>query len=184
MTSKYSRIPSGMHTKSLGSHIFLLFFIFLPLVMASQNNNKQKGTIMILEFTNEHTGSTEYRDITETGNQVVSLYALYTSRGYVYVDVLLEDGTQMTLKSSACPDWRAETKVIKGGFLQIPRLRKESDVIKVPLMEDFAFYIQSEPSRYETPRTYERIASALERAAGATVVAEPNPFGTFYDPWC
>lgn len=139
---------------------------------------------MILEFTNEHTGSTEYREFSEKGNQVVSLYALYTSGGYVYVDVLLEDGTQMTLKSSACPDWRADTKVIKGGFLQIPRLRKESDVIKVPPMAEYDFYIQPESSGYHTPRTYVRIASALERAAGATVVAEPSPFGTFYDPWC
>lgn len=151
--------------------------------MASQNN-KQKGTIMILEFTNEHSGATEYRQIPETGNTVVSLYAIYTAGGYVYVDALLEDGTQITLKSSACPDWRAETKVIKGGFLQIPRLRKNSDIIKVLPMEEYDFYIQSEPSGYHTPRAYERIASALERAAGATVVAEPSPFGTFYDPWC
>ena len=137
---------------------------------------------MILEFTNEHSGATEYREIPETGNTVVSLYALYTAGGYVYVDALLEDGTQLTLKSSACPDWRAETKVIKGGFLQIPRLRKENDFIKVPPMEEYTFY--PEPSGYHTPRTYERIASALERAAGATVVAEPSPFGTFYDTWC
>lgn len=152
--------------------------------MASQKNNKHKGTIMILEFTNEHSGATEYREIPETGNTVISLYAIYTTGGYVYVDALLEDGTQMTLKSSACPDWRAETKVIKGGFLQIPRLRKESDVIKVPPMEEYVFDIPSEPSGYHTPRTYETIASALERAASATVVAVPNPFGTIYDPWC
>ena len=139
---------------------------------------------MILEFTNEHTGSTEYREFPETRNKVVSLYALYTAGGYVYVDVLLEDGTQLTLKSSACPDWRAETKVVKGGFLQIPRLRKESDVIKVPLMEEYVFDIPPEPSGYHTPQTYETIASALERAAADTVVATPNTFGTFYDPWC
>ncbi len=143
---------------------------------------------MILEFTNEHTGSTEYREFPETRNTVVSLYALYTAGGYVYVDVLLEDGTQMTLKSSACPDWRAETKVIKGGFLEIPRLRKESDVIKVPPMEEYDFYLSRDT--YEAPRPahsdwgYERVATALERAAGETVVATQNPFGTIYDPWC
>lgn len=152
--------------------------------MASQNNNKQKGTIMFLEFTNEHSGATEYREIPETGNTVVSLYALYTAGGYVYVDALLEDGTQMTLRSSACPDWRADTKVVKGGFLEIPRLRKESDVIKVLPMEEYDFYTAPDIPGHHTTRTYVRISSALERAAGATVVAEQSPFGNFYDPWC
>ena len=94
---------------------------------------------MILEIENEF-GMAEPYCVPEFSSRVISAYVLYTTAyGHAYVDLLFDDGTMATYNASTAEPFHSGMKIEKAGFLKIPTLRKQTDVIKVPTCEEFTF---------------------------------------------
>jgi len=94
---------------------------------------------MILEIENEF-GMAEPYCVPEFSKRVISAYVLYeTGTGHPYVDLLFDDGSMETYKPSTATLFYSGMKIEKAGFLKIPALRKQTDVIKVPTCEEFTF---------------------------------------------
>ena len=94
---------------------------------------------MILQIENEF-GMAEPHVVPEFSKRVISAYVLYeTGTGHPYVDLLFDDGSMETYQPSTAPLFHSGMKIEKAGFLKIPTLRKQTDIIKVPTCEEYTF---------------------------------------------
>ena len=94
---------------------------------------------MILQIENEF-GMSEPHVVPEFSRRVISAYVLYeTGTGRPYVDLLFDDGSMKTYQPSTARLFHSGMKIEKGGFLKLPSLRKQTDVIKVPTCEEYTF---------------------------------------------
>ena len=94
---------------------------------------------MILGIPNEF-GMSEPHVVPEFSRRVISAYVLYeTGSGRAYVDLLFDDGSMATYKPYTAHLFYSGMKIEKGGFLKLPALRQQTDIIKVPTCEEYTF---------------------------------------------
>lgn len=94
---------------------------------------------MILQIENEF-GMLEPHVVPEFSRRVISAYVLYVEPyKHAYVDLLFDDGSMATYQPSTAHLFHSGMKIEKGGFLKLPALRKQTDLIKVPTCEEYTF---------------------------------------------